>query len=102
MEAAHFDDSEIARARPTSTGGFLTVEQSEINNDLLGFFVDRKAEMEAEFVGELTEKIGEAKAQLFCDTIAGEWSDGLSKRSKGTCWPLRGASKTISRQLSTT
>ncbi|WLB54735.1 hypothetical protein [Bradyrhizobium japonicum] len=89
MEAAHFDDSEIARAMPPSTGGFLTVEQSEINNDLLGFFVDRKADMEAEFVGGLSAKIGEAKTRLFCDTIAREWSDGLSKRLKGNVLALK-------------
>ncbi|MEY9696460.1 hypothetical protein ABH976_007606 [Bradyrhizobium ottawaense] len=89
MEAAHVDDSEIARAMPPSTGGFLTVEQSEINNDLLGFFVDRKSDMEAEFVSELSEKIGEAKTRLFCDTIACEWSDGLSKRLKGNVLALK-------------
>ncbi|MGY3133449.1 hypothetical protein ACVWZM_004131 [Bradyrhizobium sp. USDA 4501] len=73
---------------PPSTGGFLTVEPSEQNNDL-PLFVDRKAEMEREFVAELSEKIGEAKTRVFCDTIACEWFDGLSNRLKGSVSALK-------------
>jgi hypothetical protein len=89
LEAAHFDDADIARAMPAPNGGFLTVEQSELDKDLLQFFVDRKGAMEAEFVAELSERIGEAKARLFCGTIAREWSDGLSKRMKGNVLALK-------------
>ncbi|MET4312548.1 hypothetical protein ABIC01_005559 [Bradyrhizobium sp. RT4b] len=89
LEAAHFDDADIARAMPAPTGGFLTVEQSELDHDLLQFFVDRKDALQTEFVAELSEKIGEARTLLFCDTIAREWSDGLSKRLKGNVLALK-------------
>lgn len=45
--------------------------------------------MEREFVAELSEKIGGAKTRVFCDTIAREWSDGLSKRLKGNVLALK-------------
>ena len=74
---------------PAPTGGFLTVEQSELDHDLLPFFVDRKGALETEFVAELSEKIGEARTLLFGDTIALEWSDGLSKRMRGNVLALK-------------
>jgi hypothetical protein len=90
LEAAHFDDADIARAMPVpSTGGILTVDQSELDVDLLRFFVDRKAELEAEFVGELSKAIGKVKTTLFCDTIASEWFDGRTKRLAGNVLALK-------------
>lgn len=90
LEAAHFDDADIARAMPApSTGGILTVEQSELDVDLLRFFVDRKTEMEAEFVCDLSKAIGEVKTALFCNTIASEWFDGRTKRMSGNVLALK-------------
>ena len=74
---------------PQSTGGILTVEQSELENDLLRFFVDQKAGIELEFVAELSKQIGQVKARLFCDTIASEWFDGRTMRMAGNVLALK-------------
>jgi hypothetical protein len=90
LEAAHTEDSDIARAMPVpSKDRIWTAEQTELNVDLLSYFVARKAELEAEFVGDLSDLIGKAKAALFCDTIAKEWFDGKRKRITGNVLALK-------------
>ncbi|MBC6982868.1 hypothetical protein [Caulobacter sp. 17J80-11] len=79
IDAAHSENAEIERSQ--NAKGIKLVDGSEISADSLDYFLDKKAEMEAEFLSDLTDEIGSTKAVWFCDVIAKDWYDGKGLRN---------------------
>ena len=74
LDAIHFDNEPIARAK--NTDAIKMVDGFELQGDYLQYFEDNEEEMENEFFGELVEAIGYANAIWFCFVVAREWYDG--------------------------
>jgi hypothetical protein len=79
LDAIHEVGKEIERSR--NNAGIKLVDGSEIDADCLDYFSDNKRDTESEFLAELQIKIGQCKAELFCDVIAKDWYDGSGLRS---------------------
>lgn len=79
LDAIHFDNEPIARAK--NTDAIKMVDGFELQGDYLQYFEDNEEEMENEFFGELVEAIGYANAIWFCFVVAREWYDGKGSRT---------------------
>lgn len=66
--------------RTENTPGFKLTDIYEIESDKLQYFVDKKLELENEFLSELSGRITKQRAELFCNLIADYWFDGKTKR----------------------
>jgi hypothetical protein len=79
LVAIHESNAEIERS--PNKKGIKLVDGSEMSADGYEYFLSNKKSMEEEFLGDLTEKIGEEKALLFCEVISTDWYDGRSLRN---------------------
>jgi hypothetical protein len=79
LDAIHEEGAEIARS--LNSRGIKLVDGSEIEADSLDYFFDNKADMEHEFYSELMSKVGQNKADWFCEVIANDWYDGKGARN---------------------
>jgi hypothetical protein len=79
LDAIHEEGKEIERA--PNTRGIKLVDDTELNADYLDYFFENKRSMEKEFLHELREKLGNAKADLFCEIVSQDWYDGKGLRN---------------------
>lgn len=79
LDAIHSAGADIARSQNTKR--IKLVDGSEIRADCFDYFSEHKAEMEAEFLSDLTDQVGKEKAEWFCDVIAKDWYDGRGLRT---------------------
>lgn len=64
--------------------GLKRVLTSELEQDVLDYFLQNKSLLEDEFVRELANKIGRGRTDHFCDAIAVHWYDGPDKRDSSS------------------
>jgi hypothetical protein len=80
IDAAHYyEGGEISRTPDKK--GIKLVDGSEIDADVLSYFIDNKAALEKEFLQDLINEIGKVKAELFCNVISSDWYDGKGLRN---------------------
>ena len=79
LDAIQSDFDEIERA--INVKGTKFTDLSETIYDNLVFFTKNKLKFEDEFFNELSDRINEEKADLFCKTISQNWFDGRAKRN---------------------
>lgn len=79
LMAIHESEAEIERS--PNNKKIKEVDESEISADGYDYFSSNKTSMEQEFLEDLSSKIGEQKASLFCDVIAVDWYDGRRLRN---------------------
>jgi hypothetical protein len=72
-------NEEIIRSQ--NSRGYKLTDIYEIENDKLKYFVEKKGELEDEFLDTLKTRITESQAELFCSLISEYWHDGKTKRS---------------------
>lgn len=78
LDAIHTPGKEIERS--ANDQRIKLVDGSELDADVLTYFIKNKPTLETEFFSDLSDAIGEDKATEFCDVIATYWVDGRSKR----------------------
>ncbi|SDA63374.1 hypothetical protein SAMN03159443_01902 [Pseudomonas sp. NFACC15-1] len=85
--AAHRESVPIERS-PNSEG-VKFVDASELEVDLLTYFTENKEAFREEFSSELRNRLPGDIFTLFCEVLALEWFDGMSKRKGGRCRRLK-------------
>jgi len=77
--AALEEEEDIVRSQ--NSPGYKLTDNYEIENDRLKYFVEKKEELENEFLKTLQTRITKSQAELFCNLISEYWHDGKTKRS---------------------
>lgn len=93
LDAIHHPDQPMARAR-SIPGTVKWVDGTELDVEALTYFEDNKEALELEYLKELADSIGAAKAVAFCHTVSEDWFSG----SKGRRGPRVQALKAAVRQ----
>lgn len=75
LDAIH-DQSQPLRRSSNVPGSVKWADSSEIAAENLSYFEGHKEQLEQEFLVELRDRIGTAKAAEFCDTVADDWFSG--------------------------
>jgi hypothetical protein len=79
LDAIHSQNQPLQRS--TNVPGTVKwADGSEISADNLSYFEEQKAQLEHEFLVELSDRIGAARAVEFCHTIAVDWFSGEKGR----------------------
>jgi hypothetical protein len=81
LVAAH--DEGLSIERSPNNYGVKFVDDDELKNDVLDYFIDNKEIFRKEFVQDLSEKIDIEELNLFCSVVANEWFDGKRLRENG-------------------
>ncbi|MBF6990776.1 hypothetical protein [Cupriavidus sp. IK-TO18] len=79
LDAIHDQDQPLQRSTNVP-GSVKWADGSEIAAEKLSYFQDQKGQLEHEFLVELSDRIGEAKAFEFCHTVAVDWFSGAKGR----------------------
>lgn len=87
LDTAHVSGASIWRS-PDIKGKKL-IDGSELEVDLLNYFTENKEAFRDEFTEELEGKLPEGVFKIFCEVLATEWIDGMSKRKGGRCQRLK-------------
>lgn len=81
LVAAHIDGTPIERS-PNSRKIKL-VDGSELDADILNYFIQNKKCFRSEFTDELKGRISDEEFRVFCQVVADEWFDGKRLRQDG-------------------
>lgn len=90
LDAIHHQDQPLQRS--TNVPGTVKwADGTEIAAENLSYFEDRKEQLEHEFLIELSDRIGAAKAVEFCHTVAVDWFSGAKGRRGSRVGGLKAA-----------
>jgi len=90
LDAIHYQDQPLRRSLNVP-GLTKWADVFELVAEKFSYFVDQKEQLEREFLVELTERIGEAKAVEFCHTVAVDWFSGAKGRRGPSVGGLKAA-----------
>lgn len=81
LVAVHQDGALIERS--VNSKGIKLVDGTELDAEVLSYFVENQESFRDEFLGELKGRMKSGEFDTFCDVVANEWFDGKRLREKG-------------------
>ena len=97
LDAIYDEKTEIERS--PNRKGIKLVDGTEIDADYFDYFLENKRDLELEFRADLKNKLGQNKADLFCEIVASDWHDGKGLRDGPRVLSLKSSVKGYLRRV---